>query len=108
MKKVLYIMPAFVVCMFIGTIGLLFGFGGFEPIAWGYLIFSVFGSVLLSMNKWWGGLVGAVMGGLVIWERLEYAAYMVLDTMPIGIVFLVYYLLMGLISYKENRKTPNS
>lgn len=103
MKKVLYIAPAFVVCMFIGTIGLLFGFGGFQPIAWGYLMFCVLGTVLLCCNKWWGGLVGAVAGGIVIWERLEYAAYMVLDTMTIGVAFLIYYLIMGLICYRTNR-----
>ena len=101
MKKILYITPAFAVCMFIGSIGLLFGFGGFQPIAWAYLLFSVLGSALLCMNKWWGGLAGAVMGGLVIWERLEYSAYMVLDTMPIGIAFLVYYLLMGLLCLRS-------
>lgn len=104
MKKVLYAAPAFIVCMFIGTIGILFGFGGFKPIAWAYLVFSVLGSALLVMNKWWGCIPGAVFGGLIIWERLEYSAYMVIDTMPIGVVFLIYYLAMGLVCYKSNRK----
>lgn len=101
MKKMLYLAPAFVVSMFIGTIGLLFGFSGFLPVAWGYLVFSVLGSVLLCMNKWWGGLVGAVMGGLVIYEYMEYTAWMVLNTLPIGITFLTYYLVMSLICYKK-------
>ena len=101
MKKLLYIAPAFIVCMFIGTIGLLFGFGGFEPVAWGYLAFSVLGSALLCGGKWWGGIAGAVTGGLILWENWTYNADMVLNTIPIGVAFLVYYLAMSLICFKK-------
>ena len=103
MKKMLYIAPAFIVCMFIGTIGLLFGFSGFEPVAWGYLFFSVLGSTLLCKGKWWGGLVGAIMGALVLWGNRNDNADMVMNTRPIGIVFLAYYLLMAVVCLKNRR-----
>ncbi|MBP3683696.1 MAG: hypothetical protein J6J12_01870 [Oscillospiraceae bacterium] len=107
MKKLLYIAPAFIVCMFVGTIGLLFGFGGFNPTAWAYLACSMAGSALLCMGRPWGGLIGAVTGGIIIWERLENSAGMVMDTMPIGVAFAAYYLIMALVCLKS-RKTPDT
>ena len=105
MKKVLYITPAFAVCLFVGSIGLLLGFGGFAPMAWGYVICSVAGSVLLCQNRWWGGLVGALSGGIVLWEYGSAGgAGMVINTLPIGIGFLVYYLVMALVCFCGKRK----
>lgn len=96
MKKILYVTPALAVCLFVGSIGLLFGFGGLAPTAWGYVLCSVAGSVLLCQNRWWGGLVGALSGGIVLWEAVR-AAGAGMGTVPIGIGFVVYYLVMALV-----------
>ena len=102
MKKVLYITPAFAVCMTIGTLGLLFGFGEFTLTTWAYLLFSVLGSVLLCMKKWWGCFAGGITGGLIIWMDILDVSGGV-STAALGIGFLVYYGIMGLICYKLDR-----
>lgn len=99
MKKILYLTPAFAVCLFVGSIGLLFGFGGLAPTAWGYVICSVAGSALLCTHRWWGGLIGALSGGLVIWESVSAAA----NTLPLGIGFVVYYLVMALLCARDRK-----
>lgn len=99
MKKVLYIAPAFLVCLFVGIIGLLFGFEGFQPMAWGYVICALAGSILLCKKHWWGGLIGALSGGLVIWESVSAAA----NTLPLGIGFVVYYLVMALLCARDRK-----
>ena len=96
MKKVLYITPAFAVCMFMGTIGLLFGFGNFAVTAWGYLLFSLLGTSLLCKGRWWGGIVGAFVGVLVLIQNMEAAS--------LGAVFSVYYLIMALVCFRANKK----
>lgn len=104
MKKIFYIIPAFVVCTAFGWIGLIFGFGNFDPIAWGYLFFSVLGSALLCMKKWWGGFVGAMTGGLILWHEYMMDSYaVVVSAVPLGIGVLVYYLVMLLVCYKANQ-----
>ena len=100
MKKLLYSMPAFIVCMFIGTIALLVGFGTLTLTAWGYVLCSVLGSTFLWKGKWWGGIVGAGMGVLMILDAMLSGAA---ATRIIGLVFLVYYLVMALVC----RKTGN-
>lgn len=105
MKKVLYIAPAFLVCLFVGIIGLLFGFEGFQPVAWGYVICALAGSILLCKKHWWGGLIGALSGVIVIWEYQNTGgAMMVLNTLPIGIGLLIYYLSMALVCFWGQRK----
>ena len=103
MKKMLYIAPAFVVCMFIGTLGLLFGFGEFEILTWGYVLCSLMGTVLLCKGKWWGGLVGAIMGALIIWKDLASFDTGV-RTWDLGIFFLLYYLVMAIVCYRSGKK----
>ena len=102
MKKLLYIAPAFVVCMFIGTIGLLLGFNAFAPAAWGYVICSVLGSLLLCKGKWWGGIVGAGLGILMILNAMLSGAGV---TRVIGLIFLVYYLVMALVCRKAGKRS---
>lgn len=101
--KLLYIFPAFLYCGFLAMIGLGTGFGALLPVAWVYAALLIAAAVLLSMNKWWGSIPGAAVGGIVIYLFEHSSAHHHINENPIGIVVIVYFLAMGLICYKLQR-----
>lgn len=112
MKKVLYSLPAVLICLIYGF--LLFALEGtfdavidaLHSVVLLYILLPVVGSVLLVKNKWWGSLVGAAMGLLLIWNNLQYTGHQHVNIdLPLGIVFIVYYLACGILCGLTNRKT---
>ncbi len=95
MKKILYLTPAVVVCLFYGLMAILVGgIGGFQPIALLYMGLPVISSVLLVKGKWRGGYVGMVMG-LVLMGRCLNDGNTVL--LVFGIALAVYYAAMAVL-----------
>lgn len=102
MKKVLYFLPAVVICLIYGFILLVLE-GSFDAVidlvrsvVVLYIVLPVIGSVLLARGKWWGSLFGAAMGLLLIYNNLQYSGYQHINLdMPLGIAFAVYYGAMG-------------
>lgn len=102
MKRVLYTMPAVMVVLFYGMLAILAGgFGGFQPRAWLMIVMPVASAVLLLAGRWWGCVPGMLLGGLLISIGMTGSnPYVMLFG---GIVF-AYYLVMGMLCFKDAQK----
>ena len=99
MKRVLYTMPAVMVVLFYGMLAILAGgFGGFQIRAWLMILMPVASAVLLLAGRWWGGVFGMLLGGLMISVGMTGGNQMV---MLFGGIVFAYYLVMGLLCYKD-------
>ena len=100
MKKYLYIMPAVLICMLYALLAALAGgIGGFQPIAFAYIILPILAGVFLWQDKWWGCFFGIAMGGLLLWSgRNMMVAFIA------GLVLAAYYIVMGLVCVASQKK----
>jgi len=111
-KKVLYFLPAVLVCWIYGFMLFILE-GTFDAVidavqsaVFLYILLPVTGSVLLAKNKWWGSLFGAGMGLLLIWNNLQYTGHQHVNIdLPLGIFVVLYYSLCGIICGLGNRNT---
>lgn len=111
MKKMMYFLPAVLVCLIYGFV-LFFLEGTFDAVidmihsvVFLYILLPVTGSVLLSKGKWWGGLVGAAMGLLLAWNNLQYTGFQHVNIdLPLGIAVSMYYIACGLCCRRTARK----
>lgn len=112
MKKLLYFLPAILICLIYGF--LLFVLEGtfdavidaVQSVVFLYILLPITGSVLLVKNKWWGSLFGAGMGLLLIWNNLQYTAHQHVNIdLPLGIFFVLYYLACGIVCGLGSRNT---
>jgi hypothetical protein len=93
MKKFLYIMPAVLICMLYALLAALAGgIGGFQPIAFAYILLPVAAGILLRRNKWWGCFFGIAMGGILL-----YTGRNMMIAFVAGLVLAAYYIAMGLV-----------
>ena len=104
MKKILYCLPAVFACMLYGLLAALAGgVGGFQLIAWIYLLCPIAAAVLLTRDKWWGSLFGVVMGAVMAWSAMT-AEPQVIAVFTIGLIAVAYYCVMGLVCAGSNKK----
>lgn len=96
MKKFLYIMPAVLICMLYALlIALAGGIGGFQPIAFAYIIFPILAGVFLRKGKWWGCFFGIAMGAMLIYNGMT-AQPQIMVGFVAGLILAAYYIAMGL------------
>lgn len=111
MKKILYILPAVAICLIYGFILLILE-GTFDAViemvhsvVLLYIALPVIGSVLLAKGHWWGSLFGGAMGLLLIYNNLLYSGHQHVNMdLPLGIVFAIYYAVMGAVCALPKRK----
>ena len=104
MKKILYCLPAVFACMLYGLLAALAGgVGGFQLIAWIYLLCPIAAAVLLTRGKWWGSLFGVAMGAVMAWSAMI-AEPQVIAVFTIGLIAVAYYCVMGLVCAGSNKK----
>ena len=104
MKKFLYIMPAVLICMLYGLLAALAGgFGGFQPIAFVYILLPLLAGILLRKGNWWGCLFGITMGAVLLYMGSRYTGQVMDLERPMGMGFIVYYAAMGLVCASSNK-----
>lgn len=111
MKKVLYSLPAVLICLIYGFLLFILE-GTFDAVIDAvrsvvilYILLPVIGSALLVKNKWWGSLLGAAMGVLLIWHNLQYTGHQHVNIdLPLGVGLIVYYIVCGIVCGLTNRK----
>lgn len=104
MKKFLYIMPAVMICMLYALLAALAGgFGGFQPIAYAYILMPFAAGILLRKNKWWGCLFGMAMGGILSYSGMTAKPTMMVGFIA-GLILVAYYIAMGLVCAVSNKK----
>ena len=105
MKKFLYIMPAVLICMLYGLLAALAGgVSGFQPIAFVYIIFSIFAGVFLRKGKWCGCFFGIAMGALLIYNGMT-AEPQLFTGFVAGLILAAYYSAMGFVCAMPQKKT---
>lgn len=103
MKKFLYILPAVLICMLYALLSALAGgISGFQPIAFAYILLPIGAGVLLRKGKWWGCLLGMAMGAVLLYMGSRYTGQVMDIERPMGIGFIVYYVVMGLVCALSN------
>ena len=102
MKRFLYVMPAALVCMVYAILTILAGgISGYQPIVLVYIGLPILSAVFLRKGKWWGCLFGIAMGVVLLYMGSRYTGQVMDIERPSGIVFLIYYAVMGLLCYKK-------
>ena len=102
MKYLIYSFPLLAACGFYGLVGVIGGFGAFQPIVWIMLALLLLASVLMLRGKWWGCLPGIAVGILLINMGLEETGQIIKET-PIGAFVFAYYTALGY-ARKKNRR----
>ena len=57
----------------------------------------------MSKGKWWGSLGGVIVGLVLIYMSTQYTGQVIDIERPLGIVFLVYYLICGILLYRNKK-----
>ena len=105
MKKFLYIMPAVLICMLYALLAALAGgISGFQPIAFAYILLPILSGIFLRKGKWWGCLFGVAMGVVLLYMGSQHTGQVMDIERPMGLVFLIYYTIMGFICCKANKQ----
>ncbi len=111
MRKFLYILPAVVISLiylfllWITRADVREILDIFSSMAGLYLLLPIVGSILLLKGKWWGSLAGMAMGLMFIYQDLnDYTMQHIDVEIPLGIAFLVYYFLMGILCLRSSKK----
>ena len=104
MKKILYSIPAVMVCMIYALlIALAGGIDGLQPIAYLYISLPILAAVLLRRGKWWGCFFGVVMGAVMLYQGMT-AQPQLFVGFVIGLILIAYYLAMGLVCAASGKK----
>lgn len=74
-----------------------------NPIAWVALFLLLISGILMYLKKWWGSVLGIVVGLLLIYMGLQETGQIIKETL-FGVVLIVYYMLCGFISSKDNAR----
>ena len=104
MKKFLYIMPAVLICMLYALLAALAGgVGGFQPIAFVYILCPIAAGIALRKGKWWGCGFGLLMGGILVYNGMT-AEPQVFAGFVAGLILAAYYAAMGIVCAAEQKK----
>lgn len=88
----IYLLPAIMGTAFYVTLGFIGGFGSIHPGAWVGVLALYLGAYLLLRRKAWGCLFGIAVGAVLIRMGSQDSGQ-VFNEMPIGIFFVIYYLI---------------
>ena len=100
MKKILYYLPVVIGFCFYLFLAIISTFESINPFVCIALLLLLIGAVLLNKNKWWGSIFGILIGCLLIYMGTQETGQIIKET-PFGIIMIVYYMICGVISYKN-------
>lgn len=103
MKKLLYYLPAVVSVIFYLILGFCSGVGSINPAVWLFIVLLVVSAIFMSKGKWWGSLGGIIVGLVLIYMSTQYTGQVIDIERPIGIAFIVYYLICGIMLYRNKK-----
>lgn len=101
MKKILYFLPFVLGCIlyiFLGVASSLDSINHFVWIALGMLLISGF---LMNRKKWWGSILGILIGILLIYMGNQETGQIIKETL-FGIIMCIYYIICAVLSYRES------
>ena len=103
LKTIIYFLPLVVILMFYAVLGdwsnpISLNLSFLIPIS-----LPLAAAVLMTKNKWWGCIFGIIMGIAIIYKGTLDTGQ-VINEIPSGIIFCIYNLICGLITYKDFRR----
>ena len=101
MKKILYFIPFILGCVLYIFTGFVGSFSAINPFVWIALAILLFSAYLMNKKKWWGSVLGILIGILLIYMGNKETGQVVSET-PLGIIMCIYYIICAVISYREN------
>lgn len=104
MKTLFYYIPPAVALLFYSFLTLTSGLGSINPIVWLFVVLLFIAALLLTKNKWWGALLGLVVGIILLWTSSQYTGQHIDIERPIGIVLCLFYIISGAFSFVRTKK----
>lgn len=104
MKKILYFLPFALGCVLYIFLGIASSFRSINPFVWIALGMLLISAILMDKNKWWGSVLGILIGILLIYMGNQETGQIIKET-PFGIIMCSYYIVCAVVSYRdENTK----
>lgn len=103
MKKVLYFLPVALGTILYVFLGIVSSFGSIHSFVWIALVMLLVSGILMDKNKWWGCVLGIIIGILLIYMGTRETGQIIKET-PFGIVMCIYYIACAGVSYKSGSK----
>ena len=103
---IIYFIPAVlavIASLFYLLLGVLGAFGAIDPAVWFFVALLIVSAVFMSKGKWWGSLGGIIVGLVLIYMSAQYTGQVIDIERPLGIGFLVYYLICGILLYRKEK-----
>lgn len=100
MKKILYFLPFVLGCILYTFLGVASSFGSINPFVWIALGMLLISGFLMNRKKWWGSVLGILIGILLIYMGNQETGQIIKET-PFGIIMCIYYVICAVVSYKE-------
>lgn len=101
MRKLYFFIPAIFSTVFTVVIGLLIG--GAVPLWYAWVLLMWGSGILLSKGAVWGSILGILPGIHIIYMSTQYTGQ-VINELPIGLVLVVYYLICGIVVWKQKKR----
>lgn len=98
--KIFYFLPFIIGCFIYIFLGIASSFRSISYLVWIALVMLFTSGILMNKNKWWGMYLGIIIGLLLIYVGTKETGQIIKET-PFGIIICIYYIVCGIISYKN-------
>lgn len=107
MKKIIYfIIPIMFVLLF-GSIITFLDYNSLSPLTFWWFTFLLIGSILLSLNFFWGAFIGAMPAIHWIYMSTQDTGQAINIELPLGIIVLIFYFVCGIYVYRLKMSKMN-
>lgn len=101
MKKAVFYIPVILFAILYIWVVITFGVGSTSPLVFAWIALYLMSSILLSKDKWWGGILGMLPGSHFLYMGANYTGQRFSER-AIGIVVLIFYTFCsGYVFYKK-------
>lgn len=97
-----YFFPAVISFTLYTLIAVNAGFGSLDPAVWCFVALLLASAILMVRKKWWGCIGGVITGAVLIYMGTQYTGQVISET-PIGIIFCVYYVILGFLCFRNKK-----
>lgn len=98
--RILYFTPFVLGSVLYVFLGFVFSFGSIHPLAWIVLIMLFISGMLMTKKKWWGSILGMIVGIFFIKMGSRETGQIFKET-TVGVIVCVYYAIVAMITYGQ-------
>lgn len=101
MKKRLFYLPAVISLLFYIFMGINFGFKSINYFVWVFVFVLFISAYFMNRNNYFASIGGIIVGIYLIYMSTIDTGQIIKMEMPLGIIFIIYYLVCGILIYKN-------